>query len=73
MIHFKIAAHDNLPDVEVVEVWRDDTMVATIYPQQPDSLRIFSFYLDCVGYETKPVGDMIPSGYRMQFGKRQTP
>ena len=71
MIHFRLVPHALLPGVEIVEIWRDKELVGAIYPDQPSSLLINSFYLECVGYESKSAGKKDPGSCRVLFGKRR--
>jgi hypothetical protein len=41
MIHFEEGKHD-ITGTKVVEVWIDSKMVATIYPNEPNSIRVLS-------------------------------
>jgi len=41
---FKIKPHNELPDKEMVEYWRDGKFVAGIYPHQ-DGIRVVSKYM----------------------------
>ncbi|MBA7649280.1 hypothetical protein ES703_57076 [subsurface metagenome] len=41
---FKIKPHNELPDKEMVEYWRDGKFVAGIYPHQ-DGIRLVSKYM----------------------------
>ena len=55
MIEFRLSTH-NITGEPMVEVWRDDTFVASIYGHE-DGMRIVSKYLDGVEHEA----DMPPS------------
>ena len=71
MIRFRLVPHALLPGVEIVEIWRDKELVGAIYPNQPSSVLINSFYFECVGYESTPTGQKDPGAYRILFGKRR--
>ena len=45
MVEFKLVPH-SARSVHIVEVWVDGTFQATIYPQEPNSIRVVSGYID---------------------------
>ncbi len=61
MIHFKFAAH-TLREVQIVEVWDDDIMIAAFYPGvDPATIRIISKYSpDC-----RKIGDCVTVNFTL--------
>lgn len=60
---FRVHPHSILPGNEVIECWRDEEFVATIYPHE-DGLRVVSKYLTDVYKEEETVahaGQWLPS------------
>ncbi|MBA7687284.1 hypothetical protein ES703_95745 [subsurface metagenome] len=52
MIKFRLSTHSTT-DEPMVEVWRDDTFVASIYGHE-EGVRLVSKYFDGVAYEPSP-------------------
>lgn len=42
MVRFKTTTHSIQPGVKIVEIWVGSKMVATIYPQEPNGIRVIS-------------------------------
>jgi len=48
---FKVCPHDQLPDKQMVEYWKDGLFVAGIYPHE-DGIRVISKYMAGVSEDT---------------------
>lgn len=63
MVEFKIVPHQYLPSVDVVEIWVNGVFRATLYPQEPNSVRLISDHLR--GEPIQEVGR--PQAWRATF------